>query len=190
MPEDFEGLKCLCTYTRNQELATFSNHSTARRVLQLVGFFLKSCASKNLFWSHIEWESFLSNSTDFITIIYYQTMRMTLVWEQKLHLFIRKYCKGYTYVEGTMACSGLFTNTWICPNVSCKTRVGRFNLHSLSRVVVVHILKLLTVEKFQTSNTRKKIGYLYQGVYVAMDSMDFILIKHNGNYKMEKPTIY
>lgn len=69
-------------------------------------FFLKSCASKNLFWSHIEWESFLSNSTDFITIIYYQTMRMTLVWEQKLHLFIRKYCKGYTYVEGTMAFSG------------------------------------------------------------------------------------
>lgn len=102
-------------------------------------FFLKSFASKNLFWSHIEWESFLSNSTDSITIIYYQTMRMTLVWEQKLHLFIRKYCKGYTYVEGTMACSGLFTNTWICPNVSCKTRVGRFNLHSLSRVVVVYI---------------------------------------------------
>lgn len=153
-------------------------------------FFLKSFASKNLFWSHIEWESFLSNSTDSITIIYYQTMRMTLVWEQKLHLFIRKYCKGYTYVEGTMACSGLFTNTWICPNVSCKTRVGRFNLHSLPRVVVVHILKLLTVEKFQTSNTRKKIGYLYQGVNVAMGSMDFILIKHNGNYKMEKPTIY
>lgn len=55
---------------------------------------------------------------------------------------------------------------------------------------MVHILKLLTVEKFQTSNTRKKIGYLYQGVYVAMGSMDFILIKHNGNYKMEKPTIY
>lgn len=85
---------------------------------------------------------------------------------------------------------GLFTNTWICPNVSCKTRVGRFNLHSLSRVVVVHILKLLTVEKFQTSNTRKKIGYLYQGVCVAMGSLDFILIKHNGNYKMEKPAIY
>lgn len=63
-------------------------------------------------------------------------------------------------------------------------------IYSLSRVVVVHILKLLTVEKFQTSNTRKKIGYLYQGVYVAMGSMDFILIKHNGNYKMEKPAIY
>lgn len=54
---------------------------------------------------------------------------------------------------------------------------------------MVHILKLLTVEKFQTSNTRKKIGYLYQGVYVAMGSMDFILIKRNGNYKMEKPRI-
>lgn len=74
LPEDFEGLKCLCIYTRNQELATFSNHihvySTARRVLQLFFF------SEEL---HIEWESFLSNSTDSITIIYYQTMRMTLV---------------------------------------------------------------------------------------------------------------
>lgn len=33
---------------------------------------------------------------------------MTLVWEQKLHLFIRKYCKGYTYVEGNNGVLGVY----------------------------------------------------------------------------------
>lgn len=56
LPDDFEGLKCLCIYTRNQELATFSNHihvySTARRVLQLFFFSEELCFKKSFLISH------------------------------------------------------------------------------------------------------------------------------------------
>lgn len=48
-----------------------------------------------------------------------------------------------------------------------------------------------TLNGWEISNFKhqEKIGYLYQGVYVAMGSKVFILFKRNGNYKMEKPRI-
>lgn len=53
LPDDFEGLKCLCIYTRNQELATFSNHIHVYKSFATSFFFYEElCFKKSFLISH------------------------------------------------------------------------------------------------------------------------------------------